>query len=63
MLRTVEDRAKLVAVRAHEKGLELVVAVEPDVPKALRGDDVSKPISLEAVRRVLSQWLREQPDA
>ena len=36
---TVEDCAKLVAVKAHEKGLEIVVAVESDTPTALRGDD------------------------
>ena len=39
LLRTVEDCARLVAVEAHEKGLELVVGVESDTPKALRGDD------------------------
>jgi len=39
LLRTVEDCGKLVAVKAHEKGLEIVVAIESDVPKALRGDD------------------------
>jgi len=39
LLRTVEDCGKLVALKAHEKGLEIVVAVESDAPKALRGDD------------------------
>jgi hypothetical protein len=39
LLCTVEDCARLVAVRAHEKGLEIAVNVEPDTPKALRGDD------------------------
>ncbi len=38
-LRTmVEDLAELLAERAHGKGLELTCLVEPDVPRALRGD-------------------------
>lgn len=39
LLRTVEDCAKLEAVKAHEKGLEIAVSIGPDVPRALRGDD------------------------
>lgn len=35
---TLEDLADLHAVRAHEKGLELTLLVEPDVPSRLRGD-------------------------
>ncbi|MFN8104363.1 MAG: response regulator [Acidimicrobiia bacterium] len=34
----VEDVARLLATAAHEKGLELVTAVAPDVPRWLRGD-------------------------
>ncbi len=35
---TVEDVADLLATRAHAQGLELTVAIEPDVPTALQGD-------------------------
>jgi len=35
---TVEEVGALLATRAHAKGLELIVAVAPDVPTALRGD-------------------------
>ncbi len=35
---TVEDVAALLAARAHEQGLELTVALDPDVPTALQGD-------------------------
>ena len=35
---TLEDMMALLAIRAHEKGIELAVLVEPDVPSALRGD-------------------------
>ena len=34
----VEDVADLLAERAHEKDLELLTLVEPDVPDAVRGD-------------------------
>ena len=50
LLRTVEDCGRLVAVKAHEKGLEVVVAIDSDVPKALRGDD-------GRLRQVLSNLL------
>jgi signal transduction histidine kinase/CheY-like chemotaxis protein len=39
LLRTTEDCAKLVAVKAHEKGLEIAVHLGPGAPQALRGDD------------------------
>lgn len=39
LLRTAEDCAKLVAVKAHEKGLEIAVRLDPGAPRALRGDD------------------------
>ena len=39
LLRTTEDCAKLVAVKAHEKGLEIAVRLGPSTPWALRGDD------------------------
>ncbi|HEY5387386.1 MAG TPA: response regulator, partial [Thermoleophilia bacterium] len=35
---TVEDTCDLPALTAHEKGLELIASVAPDVPSALRGD-------------------------
>lgn len=35
LLRTVEDCGRLVAVKAHEKGLEVVVVVDSDVPQSL----------------------------
>ncbi|OFW58878.1 MAG: hypothetical protein A2133_02310 [Actinobacteria bacterium RBG_16_64_13] len=35
---TLEDMMALLAIKAHESGIELVVLVEPDVPSALRGD-------------------------
>ena len=35
---TLEDMMALLAIRAHEKGIELAVLVEPDVPSALSGD-------------------------
>ncbi|MCX8033247.1 MAG: PAS domain S-box protein [Thermoleophilia bacterium] len=35
---TLEDMMALLAIKAHEKGLELAMLVEPDVPSALRGD-------------------------
>jgi two-component system sensor histidine kinase/response regulator len=35
---TLEDMMALLAIKAHEKGIELAVLVEPDVPSALRGD-------------------------
>ncbi|MFA5907653.1 MAG: response regulator [Vicinamibacterales bacterium] len=50
LLRTVEDCGRLVAVQAHEKGLEVVVAIESDTPNALRGDD-------GRLRQVLSNLL------
>ena len=34
----VEDIADMVAIGAHDKGLELTALVEPDVPSLLRGD-------------------------
>jgi signal transduction histidine kinase/CheY-like chemotaxis protein len=34
----VDDLSSLLAVRAHAKNLELVCAIDPDVPIALRGD-------------------------
>jgi PAS domain S-box-containing protein len=34
----VTDTVRVLAVRAHRKGLELVSQVQPDVPDALRGD-------------------------
>ena len=38
LLAVVEEAAEIVALRAAEKGLEVVVAVENDVPVHLRGD-------------------------
>jgi len=38
MLSTVEDTAEALAVKAHEKGLEIICLVDPDVPSSLRGD-------------------------
>jgi PAS domain S-box-containing protein len=35
---TLEDTAEMLAVRAAEKGLELICLVEPEVPSLLRGD-------------------------
>jgi len=35
---TLEDMTALLAIKAHEKGIELAVLVEPEVPSALRGD-------------------------
>jgi signal transduction histidine kinase len=35
---TLEDTSDLLAIGAHEKGLELVCLVEPEVPSLLRGD-------------------------
>ncbi len=35
---TLEDIAELLAVKAQEKGLDLVCIVDPDVPRLLRGD-------------------------
>ncbi|MBN1630413.1 MAG: response regulator, partial [Thermoleophilia bacterium] len=35
---TLEDMMALLAIRAHEKGLELAMLVEPDVPSSLKGD-------------------------
>jgi two-component system sensor histidine kinase/response regulator len=35
---TIEDAVKLMASRAHEKGLELTCRVRPDVPDAVIGD-------------------------
>jgi two-component system sensor histidine kinase/response regulator len=35
---TLEDMMALLAIKAHEKGIELAVLVEPDVPSALKGD-------------------------
>jgi len=35
---TLEDIADILAVRAQEKGLELVCFIEPDVPSLVRGD-------------------------
>ena len=35
---TLKDTADLLAIGAHEKGLELVCLVEPEVPSLLRGD-------------------------
>ena len=35
---TLEDTAELLAVKAREKGLELVCLVDPEVPVLLRGD-------------------------
>ena len=35
---TLEDVAELLAVRAHEKGLEFICRVDPGVPTFLRGD-------------------------
>jgi two-component system sensor histidine kinase/response regulator len=34
----LEDMAGLLALKAHEKGIELFTLVEPEVPSALRGD-------------------------
>lgn len=38
LLDVVEEVAETLAVRAHERGLELVVDVDEDVPRKLRGD-------------------------
>jgi PAS domain S-box-containing protein len=35
---TMDDATEMLALRAHEKGLELSCLVEPDVPRTLRGD-------------------------
>ena len=35
---TLEDVSELLAVRAQEKGLELVCLIDPDVPSFVRGD-------------------------
>jgi PAS domain S-box-containing protein len=35
---TLEDLSELLAVRAQEKGLELVCLIDPDVPSFVRGD-------------------------
>ena len=35
---TLKDTADLLAISAHEKGLELVCLVDPEVPSLLRGD-------------------------
>ena len=35
---TLEDASEMLAVKAHEKGLELVCLIDPDVPSLLRGD-------------------------
>ncbi|HEY3381101.1 MAG TPA: PAS domain S-box protein [Vicinamibacterales bacterium] len=35
---TLEDMIDILAIRAHEKGLELACLVAPDVPMSLRGD-------------------------
>ena len=35
---TLEDTADLLAVKAHEKGLEMVCMVDPETPLRLRGD-------------------------
>ena len=35
---TLEDITEFLAVRAHEKGLELACLIEPGVPRLLRGD-------------------------
>jgi signal transduction histidine kinase/CheY-like chemotaxis protein/HPt (histidine-containing phosphotransfer) domain-containing protein len=35
---TVEDVARLLSIQAHEKGLEITVLVDPDLPEFVRGD-------------------------
>ena len=35
---TLEDAAELLALRAHEKGLEFICRIDPEVPTFLRGD-------------------------
>jgi two-component system sensor histidine kinase/response regulator len=35
---TLDDVADLVGFRAHEKGLEFILMIDPEVPQALRGD-------------------------
>ena len=35
---TVEDAARVLAVQAHHKGLELIVNLDPDLPDWVRGD-------------------------
>lgn len=40
LARVVEDAAQMVAPRAFEKGLELVVDLEPDLPARIHGDPV-----------------------
>jgi PAS domain S-box-containing protein len=35
---TLEDVARLLAIQAHEKGLELTVSIEPSVPEVVAGD-------------------------
>ena len=35
---TLEDASEILAIRAQEKGLEFVNAIDPDVPSRLRGD-------------------------
>ncbi len=35
---TVEDTARVIAVQAHHKGLELIVSLDPNLPDWVRGD-------------------------
>jgi two-component system, sensor histidine kinase and response regulator len=37
---SIEETVRALAIRAHEKGLELLYDVKPDVPDVLRGDPV-----------------------
>jgi two-component system, sensor histidine kinase and response regulator len=37
---TLEDTLKALALRAHEKGLELVSEIQPSIPDKLIGDPV-----------------------
>jgi two-component system sensor histidine kinase/response regulator len=35
---TVEDVARLLSIQAHEKGLEIAVQIDPNIPDSVRGD-------------------------
>lgn len=35
---TLEDAGDIIGIRAHEKGLEFICLIEPDVPSLVRGD-------------------------
>ena len=51
----VERACGMLAARAHKKGLELVVAIEPDVPALVRGDRASAAPDYRQPRRERDQ--------